>query len=264
MPRHKTKDKGDLAVAKAASDLIKAGFRTCLPISEHLPFDFIAIAADMTTLLRMQVKFRSPNAFGAIQLVFRANYYDSRKIYQKYVDLSEIDAYAVYCPETNAVYYIRVDELRDEARAITLRLEPPKNHQLSGIRLASNYIDPNRLIDKILTVPLSRRDIILQDEFAIEAVIEHLLSCEVQPMLVRSQYVPFDLVAVLPDMKTMYRVRVGYGRIDPNPYVDLYAVYDESIGSVRYVLPQSTASNSDLILQGILPVENSINAVTMA
>jgi hypothetical protein len=57
--RHKTKDKGDLAVAKTIAHLLEYNIRCCLPLSEHLPFDLIAVMADMRTLRRVQVKFRS-------------------------------------------------------------------------------------------------------------------------------------------------------------------------------------------------------------
>ena len=41
--RHRTKDKGDLGVACVITDLMKAGIQVSLPLSEHLPFDLIAI-----------------------------------------------------------------------------------------------------------------------------------------------------------------------------------------------------------------------------
>jgi hypothetical protein len=54
--RHKTKDKGDLGVAKTIPDLLNHQIRCCVPLSEHLPFDLIAVMPDFATLRRVQVK----------------------------------------------------------------------------------------------------------------------------------------------------------------------------------------------------------------
>lgn len=45
---HQTKDKGDLAILMAIADLRRHGIITCLPISEHLPFDMVAVMPNMT------------------------------------------------------------------------------------------------------------------------------------------------------------------------------------------------------------------------
>jgi hypothetical protein len=50
----------------------------------------------------------------------------------------EIDAFAVYCPETAGVYLIPIAHLpvRREGR---LRVDPPKNNQFDRIRFAADY-----------------------------------------------------------------------------------------------------------------------------
>ena len=127
--RHATKDKGDLALVQTIADLRQHGILTCLPLSEHLPFDLIAVMPDMTTLVRVQVKFRGSSRYGTIQVEFKNNYYDSKKIYSKPVDFDEIDAYAVYIPDIDRVCYFRVADLPSNASSLTLRFEPPKNNQ---------------------------------------------------------------------------------------------------------------------------------------
>lgn len=57
--RHKTKDKGDLGVAKTIPHLLDHGMRCCLPPSEHLPFDLIAVEPDMKTLKRVRVGYQT-------------------------------------------------------------------------------------------------------------------------------------------------------------------------------------------------------------
>src|SRR5688572_16021202 len=79
--RHKTKDKGDLGVAKTIPHLLAHGIHCCVPLSEHLPFDLIAVMPDVTTLRRIQVKYRKIARRGCIELNFRSNYYDAKRIY---------------------------------------------------------------------------------------------------------------------------------------------------------------------------------------
>lgn len=108
--RHLTKDKGDLGVARTLPDLLEHGIRACLPLSEHLPFDLIAVMPDFTTLRRVQVKYRGMER-GAVELEFKSNYYDSKRIYSKYVDLGELDVYAIYNPQVDQVYYLPINEI---------------------------------------------------------------------------------------------------------------------------------------------------------
>src|SRR5215207_8634834 len=124
--RHKTKDKGDLGVAKTIPHLLAHGIRCCVPLSEHLPFDLIAVMPDFTTLRRVQVKYRKIARRGCIELNFRSNYYDAKRIYSQLVDWDEIDCYAVFSPETGEIYYLNVDEIPQDMVTLTLRIEPTK------------------------------------------------------------------------------------------------------------------------------------------
>src|SRR5262245_56774627 len=143
--RHKTKDKGDLGVAKTIPHLLEHGIRCCLPLSEHLPFDLIAVVPDFATLRRVQVTYRAARN-GVVEIPFRSNYYDSKRIYSKHVNFDEIDAYAVYCPETNDVYYVPVDGINRAAVKLNLRIDPAKNGQSSGIRWAKDFADPSAIV----------------------------------------------------------------------------------------------------------------------
>ena len=50
----------------------------------------------------------------------------------------EVDYFAVYCPETAGVYLIPLDEFTNRV-AGSLRVEPSRNSQRRGIRLADDY-----------------------------------------------------------------------------------------------------------------------------
>ncbi|MCL4253229.1 MAG: hypothetical protein KJ043_05560 [Anaerolineae bacterium] len=231
---HQTKDKGDLAVLMALADLRRHGIITCLPISEHLPFDMVAVMPDMTMLVRLQVKYRKTNTVGTIHLPFRSNYYDSKKIYSKHVDLSHLDSYAVYSPETNQVYYIRIDELLEDAKAITLRLNPPKNHQKTRIWYAENFINPMRLANSNHIANFNNQPICQVNEQAIDFVMLDLIQQNIQPMLPRSTYLPFHLIGICEDMKTLIRYRIGMNEVETNPFVDIYAIYSSETGKIVY------------------------------
>jgi PD-(D/E)XK endonuclease len=50
------------------------------------------------------------------------------------------DIFAIYCPEVDKVYLIRVDECGD--RMISFRVDPSRNGQAQGIRWAADYEYP--------------------------------------------------------------------------------------------------------------------------
>ena len=56
--RHHTKDKGDIGLGFVIADLFSHGIQVALPISEHLPFDLIAIS-EHRKLARVSVKYRT-------------------------------------------------------------------------------------------------------------------------------------------------------------------------------------------------------------
>jgi hypothetical protein len=232
--RHKTKDKGDLGVAKTIPHLLDHGICCCLPLSEHLPFDLIAVMPDFVTLRRVQVKYRAAKK-GFIEVPFRSNYYDSKHIYSKRVNFDEIDCYAIYCPDTNATYYLPMVEIPASALKANLRLQPTRNGQLKGIRLANDYAHPNRIAVCEDIALASRREVTEQDEQAVTRVIADLVERGVQPCIAHSQYLPFDLIAVEPDMKTLKRMRVGYKSVEVNPFIDVYAIYDPAANSCHFL-----------------------------
>ena len=53
--------------------------------------------------------------------------------------LGQIDAFAIYCRETASVYLIPIEAaiVRNNG---SLRVEPPRNNQRSGIRFAADYL----------------------------------------------------------------------------------------------------------------------------
>lgn len=136
--RHHTKDKGDLAVGEVIADLLRAGIQVCLPISEHLPFDLVAVSP-LLDLCRLQIRYATATR-GAVRLGLRRTHADRHGVHNKRIRLEELDAFAIFCPEMHTVYYVRRDEIpTDMGWHFALRLVPARNGQVSKIRPAAGY-----------------------------------------------------------------------------------------------------------------------------
>lgn len=133
--RHHTKDKGDKGLANVIADLISKGIQVCLPISEHLPFDLIAVKQN-GSLHRVSVKYRQMYR-GAVTVSFSSYYSDSNGFHSKATDKTMIDLMAIYCPETNQVYYLNPLEF---TKSVTLRVDAVKNNQSTGVHFANKYL----------------------------------------------------------------------------------------------------------------------------
>lgn len=88
-------------------------------------------------LLRVQCKWAS-----RVGNVLSARCVTSRHTPAGYVrntySAAEIDAIAVYAPDTDGCYLIPVDEVEGR-NTISLRLEPTGNNQATGVRWARDY-----------------------------------------------------------------------------------------------------------------------------
>lgn len=242
--RHKTKDKGDLALLKVMADLRQYGILTCLPLSEHLPFDLIAVMPDMTTLVRIQVKYRSGTQYGTVLVEFKNNYYDSKKIYSKPVDFDEIDAYAVYIPDIDRACYFRVADLLSNASSLTLRFEPPKNNQKKGVHLVKDFLNPFIIAPhNHETVPLFRRGSSLEDEIAISKFASYLQEKHIYPFYPRSSFAPFDLIGVSSDTKSILRYRIGYERVEHTPHADIFVRYQAENDIPQFLVETETGND---------------------
>lgn len=128
---HHTKNKSDLAVAKAHADLVAQGFVVLFPATEHAPFDLVTYDED-GRFQRVQVKYRSART-GALTVNFRSVWADRQGTHMVPTDKSSIDLVCIYCPETDHCYYIRPT---DHGRSVTLRIVEARNGQVEGVLAA--------------------------------------------------------------------------------------------------------------------------------
>lgn len=150
-PRHHTKDKGDLGVACVIADLAKHGIDVALPLSEHLPFDLIAISADFG-LAKIQVKYLSMRTNGTVQVPGRSNWTDRHGTHRRSHRPEEYDSVAVYCPDTDRCYYLPASEV--QGRDKVLRILETRNCQRLRVRMADSFTDPFRVFSQ---APVAQR-----------------------------------------------------------------------------------------------------------
>ena len=131
---HHTKDKGDLGVLKAQLDLFEQGYTVLLPLTEHSPFDLVAYRDG--EFRRIQVKYRSIDRTGKIEIKFSTCWADRNGTHTVPVDKDEVDLYCVYCPDSDECYYLEPASFRSN---VSLRVRAPKNGQIKGVKYAADY-----------------------------------------------------------------------------------------------------------------------------
>ncbi len=130
---HHTKVKADIGVAKCIADLVSKGYVPCMPLSEHQPYDIVAVL-DKGSVVKLQVKYATLRN-GAIEVKFRTSWADKHGSHTKHYNESDFDFYAIYCPEKDKVVY--VPNTSDSPRII--RFEKTLNNQGKHIKWASDY-----------------------------------------------------------------------------------------------------------------------------
>ena len=131
---HHTKFKGDLGVLKAQLDLFEQGFTIFVPLTEHCPFDLVAYKNG--EFRRVQVKYRSVDRFGKIDVKFSTCWTDKQGTHTNPINKGDVDLYCVYCPDTDDCYYLEPGQFGSNA---SLRVEAPKNNQAKNVNFASDF-----------------------------------------------------------------------------------------------------------------------------
>ena len=139
---HHTKDKGDIGLGCVMADLLKHDIQVALPVSEHLPFDLIAIHS-RGEMLKVSVKYRVVSRTGAVNVLTRSVWNDRNGTHHRPHRPGDYDAVAIYCPDTDECYYLRAAELSPSG--LTLRVRDPRNNQRARVSLARSFLGPDRL-----------------------------------------------------------------------------------------------------------------------
>jgi hypothetical protein len=136
---HHTKAKADIGVTRVISDLTVKGYVPCIPLSEHQPYDIVAIK-DGIKAVRLQVKYAALKSNGTVDVKSRTSWADKHGTHIKHYSRSDFDYYAIYCPEKEIVLYVPNDS---KCPGIP-RFEIGKNNQTSFVKWANDYLKLER------------------------------------------------------------------------------------------------------------------------
>ncbi len=127
--------KGAIAEAKITAVAIEMGIVVARPLSEGARYDLIFDTGER--LLRVQCKWA--RRVGDILYVrtYTCRHSPRGAIYRTYAT-SEIDAVAVYSPDTESCYLVPVERIAGR-RIISLRLAPTRNNQAARLSWAADY-----------------------------------------------------------------------------------------------------------------------------
>jgi hypothetical protein len=126
-------DRTTLAVMLA---LHEAGYALLLPFGENTRYDLVI--DDGVRFARVQCKTGRLRS-GAVRFKTCSSYahHPNPKLLRRDYD-GQVDFLGVYCPENGAVYLIPLAVLPLRTQA-ALRVDPPRNSQVRGVRFAAEY-----------------------------------------------------------------------------------------------------------------------------
>ena len=132
---HHTKTKADIGVGKVITDLLMKGYVPCIPLSEHQPYDIVAISSNGKAF-RLQVKYATLKKNGTIDVKFRRTWIDNYGVHSVDYGENEFDFYALYCPEKEFVLYVPNQKHCPKS----IRFDKTANNQEKYVKWARDYL----------------------------------------------------------------------------------------------------------------------------
>ena len=124
---------GDISEAMVRARFIQNGYLVFIPLNNGLRYDILVEKEG--TFKRVQIKTGRLRANGTIK--FNTSSLNPKTRNSQLSYYGEADWFAVYCPQTEKVYLLSVDE--SPPNHAYLRVEPTQNGQKQGIRWAEDY-----------------------------------------------------------------------------------------------------------------------------
>ncbi len=134
---HHTKTKADVGVAQVIADLVSKGLVPCIPLSEHQPYDLVAVAYSGKPY-KLQIKFSSLMKNGCIEVKSKTVWADRNGNHFRKYKSNDFDYYAIYCPDKKVVLYVPNTKICPAY----IRFEKTKNNQSKHVRWADTYLNP--------------------------------------------------------------------------------------------------------------------------
>lgn len=130
-------DVGLRTEAAITAELLKRGFRILQPVGSNQRYDLVVDLGDRFARLQCKTgRLRNGCVLFSARSVRSSMTKTATRTYA-----GEVDFFAVYCPETDDVYVV---PLEDAARASgCLRVEPTANNQSRNVRWARDYALPS-------------------------------------------------------------------------------------------------------------------------
>jgi len=128
-----SKSVGDITQSQVMAALLKRGKKVLMLFGDNFRYDLVVEEDGRFT--RIQCKTGKLNRGAIVFSVASSQYHRGGK---RHDYRGQVDAFGVFCPDNEKVYIIPIDDL-PLAREAKLRLTPPGNAQVKGIRWAARY-----------------------------------------------------------------------------------------------------------------------------
>jgi PD-(D/E)XK endonuclease len=132
--KRNTKRVGDISELRVMCDLVEAGYLVSIPFGENHRYDLI-IEKDFV-LSRVQVKTGRLRKGVVLFNCYSSHTHRGGAATRMYT--GEVEFFGVYCPDTDCTYLLPLSEM--PVQQGMLRVAPPRNGQIKGLRWARNYI----------------------------------------------------------------------------------------------------------------------------
>jgi hypothetical protein len=127
-------DVGERSEAIIFAQLVKRGHQVLIPYGTNHRYDIVIDVGGR--FLRAQCKTGRLRR-GVIEFATQSTRANTRGVFHAPYDADQIDLFLVYCPDTDRVYAVGVDEVGSGAGF--LRVDPTANGQAKRIRWASDH-----------------------------------------------------------------------------------------------------------------------------
>ena len=133
---HHTKDKGDIGLTIIIADLVREGWFVSLPLQEHSPYDLIATKG--STIRRIQVKYRTEDKHGALEVTLRNSWGNSKKGAVRSARYSATDVDTIAVTNGDKIGYLDMKEVGHQD-TFKIRIRPSKNNQFKKCRTIEEF-----------------------------------------------------------------------------------------------------------------------------
>lgn len=129
-----TQKKGNLGLVKVITDLTEKDISVSLPISESEKYDLIVEKNNICKTV--QVKY-SKIYKGSIAIKLKSIWTNSKGRQTRNRKKGDYDVIAIYCPDTNGVYYVRDKDFKN-TNYLFLRVNEPMRNK-DRCKMANDY-----------------------------------------------------------------------------------------------------------------------------